>query len=154
MQDIWLTDYQKQRRCDHCEREFIRGVRITYDPNKVPSKTPGVAYLCLMCREQLDADDADVTDTVVRHLTTPVAPSELSVAEVLAVDPDHQHVTVRFGSRTLTKPYFPNLYPDPKVGDKVELNYLARTYPEESDNPVNDDEWMVMWKLPRPTWLG
>ena len=82
-------------------------------------------------------------------LNTPLARSEVSVAVVLTVDRDHEELTVKFGSRTLAKPYFPAVYPDPEVGDIVELSYLARTYPEEPDNPVTDDEWMVMWKLPR-----
>lgn|GEM_PF-5232939 len=148
MQDIWLTDYHKQRRCDHCEREFAHGVRISYDPNIVPSRTPGVAYLCLTCRDLLDADDPDVTATVVRNFNTPLAQSEVSVAVVLAVDTEHHKVTVRFGSRTLTAPCLENGYPDPRVGDKVELSYLARTYPEEPDNPVSDDEWIAMRRLP------
>jgi hypothetical protein len=149
--DLWISEWGEAHACDHCGTEFASGLRIARDPNKHPSRTPGVAYLCATCRRGLDTDDVEVLATLTRCLDTRVTPHERTFAVVTAVDRQLERLTVRLASRTIGDvPYLHEACANVEVGDTVELSAKARTYPEEGDRPFRDDEWIALWPLPAP----
>jgi hypothetical protein len=130
--DLWVTESDEAHACDHCEAEVAGGLRISHDPNKHPSRSPGVAYLCLACGLRFNEDDPAVAATVTSRLDTQVTPREPTFALVTAVDTDRERLSVRVAGRTIDGvPYFREGCANVSVNDRVELGALARTYPEE-----------------------